>query len=166
MHAGRGAGASIRGGAAPDRERSADPLCPDCATSLGPWEGQPAPRLNGFTVRDVAAALALVAGGASYRESAEAIRIRAGRPLSTTPGRTPAKVKGKLGKAVPAANGYPQLVSDWVEVFAPMIWASYAPRRWPAAVAIDEMEFRHGSLGSRGGQGLLALLAAVGYDAT
>lgn len=143
---------------------SVEPVCPDCATSLEPWEGQPAPRLYGFTARDVAAALALVAGGASYRESAEAIRIRAGRPLSTTPGRTPAKSKGKLGKVVPAANRHPQLVSDWVEVFAPMIWSSYAPRRWPAAVAIDEMEFRHGRPGKPRGDKAFSVLAAVGYD--
>ncbi len=53
----------------------------------------------------------MVAGGASYRETAEAIRVRAGRPLSSTPGRTPAKNKGKVGKVVSAANRHPQLVS-------------------------------------------------------
>jgi len=143
---------------------SVDPVCPDCATSLEPWEGQPAPRLYGFTARDVAAALVMVAGGASYRQSAEAIRVRAGRPLSTTPGRTPAKAKGKLGKVVPAANRHPQLVSDWVEVFAPMIWSSYAPSVWPAAVAIDEMEFRHGRPGKPRGDKAFSVLAAVGCD--
>ncbi|HZJ04624.1 MAG TPA: hypothetical protein VFD59_04035, partial [Nocardioidaceae bacterium] len=51
---------------------AAEHVCPDCATSLEPWEGQPAPRLYGFTARDVAAALAMVAGGASYRQAAEA----------------------------------------------------------------------------------------------
>jgi len=145
---------------------SVDPVCPDCATSLEPWEGQPAPRLYGFTARDIAAALAMVAGGASYRQSAEAIRVRAGRPLSTTPGRTPAKVKTKLGKVVPAANRHPQLVSDWVEVFAPMIWEHYAPSVWPAAVAIDEMEFRHGRPGKPRGDKAFSVLAAVGYDTT
>jgi hypothetical protein len=145
---------------------SVDPVCPDCATSLEPWEGQPAPRLYGFTARDVAAALAMVAGGASYRETAEAIRVRAGRPLSTTPGRTSAKGNGKQAKVVPAANRHPQLVSDWVEVFAPMIWSSYAPSSWPAAVAIDEMEFRHGRPGKPRGDKAFSVLVAVGYDAT
>ena len=140
-------------------------VCPDCATSLEPWEGQPAPRLYGFTARDVAAALAMVAGGSSYRRAAEAIRIRAGRPLSTTPGRTRSKVEGKGGNVLPAANRHPQLVSDWVEVFAPMIWSAYAPTVWPMAVAIDEREFRYGRVGMPRGDKAFSVLAVVGYDA-
>ncbi len=46
-----------------------------------------------------------------------------------------------------------------------MIWSSYAPRRWPAAVAIDEMEFRHGRPGKPRGDKAFSVLAAVGYDA-
>jgi hypothetical protein len=149
---------------------SAEQVCLDCATSLEPWEGQPAPRLYGFTARDVASALAMVAGGSSYRQAAEAIRIRAGRPLSTAAGRTPAKVKGKKAKGkkakvLPPANRHPQLVSDWVEVFAPMIWAAYAPTAWPAAVAVDEMEFRFGRPGRARGDKAFSVLAVVGYDA-
>lgn len=143
---------------------SAEHVCPDCATSLEPWEGQPAPRLYGFTARDVAAALAMVAGGASYREVAEAIRIRAGRPLSAAPRRTPSKRKGKQGKALQPSNRHPQLISDWVEVFAPMIWAAYAPTVWPTSVAIDEMEFRFGRAGKPRGDKAFSVLAAVGYD--
>ena len=139
-------------------------VCPDCATTLEAWEGQPAPRLYGFAARDVAAALVMVAGGASYRETAEAIRIRAGRPLSATPGLTPAKGKGKKPRVLPAANRHPQLISDWVEVFAPMIWAAYAPTRWPARIAIDDMGFRHGSRPAAGrGDRAFSVLAAMGY---
>jgi hypothetical protein len=145
---------------------SAEHVCPDCATSLEPWEGQPAPRLYGFTARDVASALAMVAGGASYREAAEAIRIRAGRPLSTAAGRTPSKRKGKKGKALQPANRHPQLISDWVEVFAPMIWSAYAPTVWPTAVAIDEMEFRFSQAGKPRGDKAFSVLAAVGYVAS
>ena len=140
-------------------------VCPDCATALEPWEGQPAPRLYGFTARDVAAALAMVAGGASYRQAAEAIRIRAGRALSMEPGRSPARPTGakaqkgqrlRKGKVLQPANRHPQLISDWVEVFAPMIWSAYAPSAWPAAVAIDEMEFRFGRAAQAPGrQGVL-----------
>lgn len=143
-----------------------DPVCPDCATTLEPWEGQPAPRLYGFTARDVAAALAMVAAGASYRETAEAIRIRAGRPLSTATRRTPSKVKGRKGKVLAPANRHPQLISDWVEVFAPMIWSVYAPTAWPAAVAIDEMQFRFGRAGKGRGDKAFSVLVAMGYDAT
>lgn len=139
-------------------------VCRDCATALEPWEGQPAPRLYGFTARDVAAALAMVAAGASYRATAEAIRIRAGRALSTKPGRTPSKVKGKKGKVLPAPNRHPQLISDWVEVFAPILWSAYAPAAWPAAVAIDSMELRFGRAGKPRGDMAFAVLAAMGYD--
>jgi hypothetical protein len=145
---------------------SAEHVCPDCATSLEPWEGQPAPRLYGFTARDIATALAMVAGGSSYREVAEAIRIRAGRPLSTDPARTASKVQGKRGKVLQPANRHPQLVSDWVEVFAPIIWSAYAPSAWPPAVAIDEMEFRFGRAGKPRGDKAFSVLAAVGYPHT
>ena len=146
---------------------SAEHVCPDCATSLEPWEGQPAPRLYGFTARDVAAALAMVAGGSSYRRAAEVIRVRAGRSLSTAPGRTASKVtakgKAKKGKVLAPANRHPQLISDWVEVFAPMIWAAYAPTVWPGAVAVDEMEFRFGRAGTPRGDKAFSVLAVVGY---
>lgn len=145
---------------------SAEHVCPDCATSLEPWEGQPAPRLYGFTARDVAAALVMVAAGSSYRQAAETIRIRAGRPLSTTAGRTPSKRRGRKGKVLQPANRHPQLVSDWVEVFAPMIWAAYAPAAWPSAVAIDEMEFRFSQAGKPRGDKAFSVIAAVGYDAS
>lgn len=143
---------------------SAEHVCRDCATALEPWEGQPAPRLYGFTARDVAAALAMVAGGSSYRQAAEAIRIRAGRPLSDATGRTPSKRTGKKGKALQPANRHPQLVSDWVEVFAPIIWSAYAPTDWPATVAIDEMEFRFSQSGKPRGDKAFSVLAVVGYD--
>ncbi len=145
---------------------SAEHVCPDCATSLEPWEGQPAPRLYGFTARDVASALAMVAAGSSYRQAAEAIRIRAGRPLSTTAGRTPSRRSDKQGKVLQPANRHPQLISDWVEVFAPMIWSAHAATVWPAAVAIDEMEFRFGQAGKPRGDKAFSVLVAVGYDAS
>src|SRR5262245_28240154 len=57
--------------------------CPECATQLEPWEGQPAPRLYGFTARDVALTLTWVAGGSTYRDASARIRTRAGRELET-----------------------------------------------------------------------------------
>lgn len=139
--------------------------CPDCATALEPWEGQPAPRLYGFSARDVAAALVMVAGGRSYRQAAEAIRIRSGRPLDTAPRRSPSRRKGRKGKVLAPANRHPQLVSDWVEVFAPIIWAAYAPTAWPASVAIGECEFRYSQTGKPRGDKAFSVLAAVGYHA-
>lgn len=132
-----------------------------------PWsrgKGSRRRRLYGFTARDVAAALAMVAGGASYRETAEAIRVRAGRALSTAARRTPSKMKGKKGKMLAPANRHPQLISDWVEVFAPIIWSAYAPTAWPGAVAIDEMQFRFGRPGKPRGDKAFSVIAAMGYD--
>ena len=63
------------------------------------------------------------------------------------------------------ANRHPQLVSDWVEVFAPIIWSACAPMTWPAAVAIDEMEFRFGRVGKPRGDKAFSVLAAIGYEA-
>jgi hypothetical protein len=144
---------------------AAEHVCPDCATALEPWEGQPAPRLYGFSAREVAAALVMVAGGASYRQTAEAIRVRAGRALATAPRRSPSKKKRRKGRVLQPANRHPQLVSDWVEVFAPIIWAAYAPTAWPASVAIDECEFRYSRPGKPRGDKAFSVLAAVGYEA-
>ena len=133
-------------------------VCSDCATQLEPWEGQPAPRLYGFAARDVAHALALVAGGASYRATAAAVRTAAGRALSTVP------TRNAKGRRRPPANAHAGLVSDWVEVFAPLIWAAYAPAEWPSRLVLDSAEFRHGSPGKARGEAAFSVLAAMGYD--
>jgi hypothetical protein len=132
-------------------------VCSDCATQLEPWEGQPAPRLYGFAARDVAHALMLVAGGASYRATAAAVRTAAGRELSTVSTRT------AKGRRRAPANAHAGLVSDWVEVFAPLIWAVHAPAEWPRRLVLDSAEFRHGSPGKARGEAAFSVLAAMGY---
>jgi hypothetical protein len=132
--------------------------CDECATALEPWEGQPAPRLYGFTARDVAAALVMVARGQSYRRTAAAIRTAAGRPLDTTPRR-----RSSSGQILAPANEHAQLISDWVEVFAPVIWAAHAPARWPAWLLIDDTQFRVTKAGSARGESAFSVLGAVGY---
>ncbi|MEE3128298.1 MAG: hypothetical protein VX494_13910 [Actinomycetota bacterium] len=115
---------------------SADPAqghaCAECQTQLAPWEGLPAPRLYGFAVKDVAWALAQVSNGATYRATAAAVRERAGRPLE----RKPRKSTSGRKLAPPTQHG--QLVSDWVQVFAPVLWRAYAPTTWPRAVLLDD----------------------------
>ena len=132
-------------------------VCEECTTRLESWEGQPAPRLYGFTARQVAKALVLVAGGASYRATAALIRRDAGRELGT------AARTDRAGRPLAASNQHGQLVSDWVEVFGPGIWASYAPTSWPAAVLLDEDEFRFCRPGAARGVLAFVVLAAVGY---
>lgn len=113
--------------------------CPECQTTLEPWEGLPAPRLYGFSAKDVAWALSQVAAGATYRSTADEVRKRAGRALDTTPRKT------KSGKLRAAPNAHAQVVSDWVEVFAPVIWDAYAPKRWPKEVLLDDDPLHYSS---------------------
>lgn len=133
----------------------AEHACGECATALEPWEGQPAPRLYGFTARHVAQALVMVARGQTYRRTAATIRTAAGRRLDDTPSRS------SSGKQLAPPHEHGQLVSDWVEVFAPVIWARYAPTRWPAWVLIDDTKFR--VTGRRGSEEAFSVLGAVGY---
>ena len=48
-------------------------------------------------------------------------------------------------------------------MFGPVIWASYAPTSWPAAVLLDEDEFRFCRPGAARGVLAFDVLAAVGY---
>lgn len=134
--------------------------CGECATTLEPWEGQPAPRLYGFTARHVAQALVMVARGQSYRRTAATVRAAAGRPLDDIPRRSAG------GQVLAPAQQHGQLISDWVEVFAPVIWAAYAPARWPCWLLIDDTSFRV-SAGARPGrrrsEEAFSVLGAVGY---
>lgn len=132
-------------------------VCEECTTRLEPWEGQPAPRLYGFTAKQVAKALILVAGGTSYRATAALIRRDTGRELCT------AAKRDRAGRPLAAPNQHGQLVSDWVEVFAPVIWASYAPTSWSAAVLLDDQEFRFCRPGAARGVLAFVVLAALGY---
>ncbi len=134
--------------------------CGECATALEPWEGQPAPRLYGFTARHVAQALVMVARGQSYRRTAATIRAVAGRPLDDTPRRSVS------GQVLAPAQQHGQLVSDWAEVFTPIIWSAYAPTRWPQWLLIDDTSFRVSGAarpGRRRGEEAFSVLGAVGY---
>lgn len=73
------------------------------------------PRLFSYDAREIAAALVAVGKGMSYRSAARLV------PRS------------------PAPDG--NSVADWVEVFAPSIYARHEPRRWPDAVVLDELRF-------------------------
>jgi hypothetical protein len=74
-----------------------------------------APRLFSYTADEIATALVAVGKGMSYRAAARAVA------------RTP----------VPDGNS----VADWVELFAPPIFARYEAKRWPETVALDVLPF-------------------------
>src|SRR3954468_17599873 len=162
------AGRPAAGLSAPARAR--EPFCDPrwLARTQGPpksvdkplsWEGQPAPRLYGFTARHVAKALTLVAGGTTYRQASASIRAEAGRPLSMIDGKT------STGRRLAAANRHGQLVSDWVDTFAPVIWDAYAPKQWPPHLLLDSDDFRYKAAGQTRGVHAFHVLAALGYDA-
>lgn len=134
---------------------TSDAACDQCQTTLEPWEGLPAPRLYGFAARDIAWALTQVAAGATYRGTAAAVRRRAGRELATQPTATKR----------PVPNAHAQLVSDWVETFAPVLWEHYAPQRWPEDVLVDSFELRAPRPGTPRGVLAFHVLAVAGYDA-
>jgi hypothetical protein len=73
------------------------------------------PRSFSYSAVEIAAALAAVGRGLSYRAAARAV------PRS------------------PAPDG--NSVADWVELFAPPIYARHAARRWPQVVALDALPF-------------------------
>jgi hypothetical protein len=74
------------------------------------------PRLFSYSADEIAAALVAVGQGMSYRA--------AGRAVASS--------------SIPDGNS----VADWVEVFAPQIFARHAARRWPETVALDALPFR------------------------
>lgn len=76
-----------------------------------------APRGSSHTTRDIAAVLADVGRGLSYREAAK--------------------------KAAVDGN----TVADWVEMYAPAIHARYARARWPAVLELDSVAFRARAVG-------------------
>src|SRR5213593_599520 len=70
-------------------------------------DGAVTPRLFTYSAAEIAAALVAVGAGASYRAAASAVGGRGGR--------------GPDGNSV----------ADWVEIFAPVIFARSATTRWP-----------------------------------
>ena len=126
-------------------------------TTLAPGEGQPAPRLYGFTTKQVARALVLVAGGTSYRQTAAEVRREAGRELGA------ATTTGSTGRVLAAPTRHGQLVSDWVDVFAPVIWEAYAPTSWPPTLLLDDAEFRLARPGVPRGVLAFVVLVALGF---
>src|SRR5712691_116475 len=78
-------------------------------------EGAATPRLFTYTASEIATALVAVGEGMSYRAAAR-------------------RVKGRL----PDGNS----VADWVEVFAPVLFARFAETSWPRVVALDSLPFR------------------------
>lgn len=135
------------------RQATSKHFCVECSTRLERWEGQAGARHYWFSAREAGQALALVAGGESYRQSARAARIAAGRTRRALTGR-----RGR--RRDPNLDG--QLVAYWVDVLAPIVCAGELPSAWPERLALDSVEFRI-DRGPRAGESF-HVFAAVGHD--
>jgi hypothetical protein len=89
------------------------------------------PGLYIVTCGDCSEALQAVGAGASYRQAALVARERAGR-LRADP---------ETGE--PRTTRHGQLVGDWVEVFAPVVFERHRPGAWPStgSLLLDDLPF-------------------------
>jgi hypothetical protein len=95
-------------------------------------EGPQAARQYQFVARGIAGALAAVGAGSTYRRASLVARERARR----------IRVDGATGELREIRHG--QLVGDWVEVFAPVVFEAPRPDQWPVTgtLVIDDLPFR------------------------
>jgi hypothetical protein len=82
--------------------------------------------------RGIAEALQAVGAGSSYMRAARVTRDRARR----------FRIDVETGELRESDHG--QLLADWVEVFAPVVFAAYRPAAWPAegSLLLDHLPFR------------------------
>ena len=114
------------------REESWADACEMCERDVDLHEGPHAARKYQFVALGIAEALQMVGAGSTYRDAALVARERAKR-LRSDPG------SGEL-----RFSRHGSLVSDWVEVFAPVVFEPYRLRAWPASgsLLLDDLPFR------------------------
>jgi hypothetical protein len=139
------------------REAPESGECEVCERPLGLHDGPHAPRNHLYTARTIAQALVAVGKGETYQSASWRARNGAGRfPLT------------EFGRARETAHG--QLVGDWVEVFAPVVFEAHRPEQWPAGtLVVDHVPFRVKGRDPAGrpipgGMVAFNVLAALGYE--
>jgi hypothetical protein len=132
--------------------------CDGCERDVPAHQGPPGARRYNFSARQVAAALMRVGAGSSYRTTAYIARRDAQR--------FPVRANGRL-----RLTDHGQLVADWVEVFAPVVFEPHRRYEWPAtgSVVLDHVPLRVKALNSQGrprpgGEVAFDVFAAMGYD--
>lgn len=142
------------------REESWHGDCEHCERHLERREGPKSPRHYQFVARGIAEALAAVGAGDSYMQASRVARDRARR----------FRFDPKTGEMRESAHG--QLVADWVELFAPVVFAPHRPTAWPAegSLLLDHIPFRiraedASGRGIPGGTVAFDVFCAVGYRA-
>ena len=113
------------------REEAWHDACETCERPVHLNEGPHAARRYQFVARGIAEALQAVGAGTTYRQAGLVARERA-RRLRADP---------ETGK--PRMTRHGQLVGDWVEVFAPIVFDPHRPLAWPASgsLLLDDLPF-------------------------
>jgi hypothetical protein len=158
---------SPRGGGSPHvftellpREESWHDSCEQCERRVERREGPKAPRHYQFVARGIAEALQAVGAGATYMRASRIARDRAHR----------FRFDPETGELRESDHG--QLVADWVELFAPVVFEPRRPRHWPVegSLLLDHLPFRVRALDANGrripaGRVAFDVFCAVGYRA-
>jgi hypothetical protein len=112
------------------REEAWHDACEACERPVRLHEGPHAARHYQFVARGIAEVVA-VGVGATHRQAALVERERA-RRLRADP---------ETGE--PRMTRHGQLVADWVEVFAPVVFEPHRPSAWPTAglLLLDDLPF-------------------------
>jgi hypothetical protein len=121
--------------------------CLECERHYDKHEGPTTGRRFHYSTRDIAYALIEVGKGAPDRVVGRRVRDRAERAW--------------------AKDG--NTVADWVELYAPALFAPHAPTKWPRVVALDALPFavkREDDAGNpvQGGAIAFNILGAYGWD--
>jgi hypothetical protein len=142
------------------REESWHDSCEQCERHVERREGPKAPRHYQFVARGIAEALHAVGGGATYMHASRIARDRARR----------FRFDAETGELRESDHG--QLVADWVELFAPVVFEPHRPSAWPVegSLLLDHLPFRVRALGESGkripaGRVAFDVFCAVGYRA-
>jgi hypothetical protein len=142
------------------REESWHGACDQCERHLERREGPKAPRHYQFVARGIAEALAAVGAGDTYMQASRVARDRARR----------FRFDPATGEVRESAHG--QLVADWVELFAPVVFEAHRPGFWPAdgSLLLDHLPFRiraedANGRGIPGGRVTFDVFCAGGYRA-
>jgi hypothetical protein len=142
------------------REEAWREACEHCERHIERREGPKAPRHYQFVARGIAEALVAVGAGATYMSASRVTRDRARR----------FRFDAETGELRESDHG--QLVADWVELFAPVVFEAHRPTAWPAegSLLLDHLPFRVRALDGDGkripaGRVAFDVFCAVGYRA-
>jgi hypothetical protein len=142
------------------REESWTCSCEHCERLIERREGPKAPRHYQFVARGIAEALQALGTGSSYMRASSVTRDRARRSRCDTD-------TGELRE-----SNHGQLLADWVEVFAPIVFEPFRPTAWPTqgSLLLDHIPFRVRAFDSTGrripaGQVAFDVFCGVGFVA-